>query len=164
MGVITVSFETFVIAYISMYTLTVCMYVVILSISTVYVCNNHVVIPFGLFSLCTLISFSLFNVYTCTCMWISDSYIKLTYIPCFNRKQIVLIKINVYWPLFLSSLSSLFFLFLPFPLSFSPFFLLLSISLLSVLHSWLKWLYSSHSTFIMGSWSSSLRDPITFAW
>ena len=92
MGGITVSFETFVIAYISTYTLTVCMYVVILSISTVYVCNNHVVIPFGLFSLCTLISFSLFNVYICTCMWISGSYIKLTYISCFNRKQIVLIK------------------------------------------------------------------------
>ena len=119
MGGITVSFETFVIAYISMYTLTVCMYLVILSISTVYVCNNHVVIPFGLFSLCTLISFSLFNVYTCTCMWISGSYIKLTYIPCFNRKQIVLIKC------ILTSLSLL----------LSPFILLLSISLLSVLHS-----------------------------
>lgn len=148
MGVITVSLETFVIAYISMYTLTVCTYVVILSISTVYVCNNHVVIPFGLFSLCTLISFSLFNVYICTCMWISGSYIKLTYIPCFNRKQIVLIKC------ILTSLSLL----------LSPFILLLYISLLSVLHSWLKWLYSLHSTFITGSWSSSLRDPITFAW
>ena len=95
MGGITVLFETFVIAYISTYTLTVCTYVVILSISTVYVCNNDVVIPFGLFSLCTLISFSLFNVYTCTCMWISGN------IPCFNRKQIVVI--NVYWPLFPSS-------------------------------------------------------------
>ena len=109
MGVITVSFETFVIAYISTYTLTVCMYVVILSISTVYVCNNHVVIPFGLFSLFTLISFSLFNVYTCTCMWISGSYIKLTYISCFNRKQIVLIKcILTSLSLPLSPLSSFF--------------------------------------------------------
>ena len=91
------------------YTLTVCMCVVILSISTVYVCNNDVVIPFGLFTLCTLISFSLFNVYTCTCMWISGSYIKLTYIPCFNRKQIVLIKyILTSLSLPLSPLSSFF--------------------------------------------------------